>query len=229
MSSNNGVVKQGLRQQQRTLSERITGLEQGVARMLFGVNQQFGQAAQRTQTLEEQVEALVAIAGAEEVQAYITDRRIERARAQAAAEKASLDEGIKDGYVIPAETCGEKSVIVGRYFDDKGTVLEPGRAQLVMPGVQDQFKQQLLGKGTGTRLKLPEGGEYELTEIYEIDEAKAKEVEEAKAKAAAEAAAAQAQAQAQKDEAADAGKTEPPEGEGNPGDPEPAQAAQEQG
>ncbi len=198
-----GVVKQGIRQQQRSLSERLTSMEQGVMRLTIGVHQWFQENGPKISSLEEQVSALVELSGPDEVTRVINERRIERARAQAEVEKKSLEEGVADGYVLPAEKVEEKSLIVGRYFDKEGQVTEPGRAQLVIPGVQPQFKEKLLGASPGIMLDLPDGGKFELLEIYTIDEAKAAEVMAAK-QAAAQAAAQAAGEVAKVDEVAEA-------------------------
>jgi hypothetical protein len=202
----NGVVKQGLRQQQKGLSERVSGLEQSVARMLFGINQRFQGTDQRLSALEENSEALIELNGAEDISRIVQEKRVERARAQAEQEKASLDEGVKDGYVNATQAVGEKSIIVVRYTDKDGKVIEPGRAQLVIPGVQPKFKDQLLGKAVGLKMKLDDGGECELLEIYDVDEDKAREVMEAKQKAATEAAMAAAAEAAKADEKKDDGQ-----------------------
>lgn len=198
------VVKQGLRQQQRSLSERITALEQGFARVLFSINQRLSAFEQRFAMLTEQIEALVELNGIEDVQRIISEKRLERARAASEQEKASLEEGIRDGYVLGAETVGEKSVLVGRYVGKDGGVEQPGRTQLVMPGLKEEFREKLLGQSVGYKLDLPNGSHFDLQEIYNIDEEKAKEVEAAKAQAEASAATKQAADTAARDEQADA-------------------------
>lgn len=195
----NNLNKPGQRAVVRSLSERVNLLEQNTTRFVWAVNQQLQPLSQRLSVAEETLIALVALAGEEDVQSYINDRRVERAREQSDQEKASLDEGIADGYVASVEKIEEKSLIVGRYLDKDGKAMEPGRAQLVMPGIAPQFREKLLGQAVGTSLDLPEGGKFEVSEIYSIDEEKAKTVMEAKQKAAAEAAV-QAAAEAEKEE-----------------------------
>lgn len=198
------IVKQGARQQVRTLSERITALEQGLAQVLYKINQRFSGIDGGLIETNEQIEALIELTSSiEEVQKVVERRRIERARAQAEREKASLEEGVKEGYLLKAEKAGAKSLIVGRYLDKEGKVEEPGRVQLAMPAVAEQFRDKLMGQAVGTTLDLPSGGKYELTEIYDVDDAKYKALQEAKQKAAQEAAAQAAKAQGDADEAQD--------------------------
>ena len=184
------VIGQGLRQQQKSLNERVTILERSQAQMMVGVQKRLIEIGQTEQDTKDFIEALARLSGTEEVQAEVKAIRIERLRAQANAEKDSLDAGIKDGFILPVDTAEEKSVIVGRYIESNGEVQEPGRAQLVMPGIQEEFRNQLLGKGPGTVLDLPNGAKFEVQELYNVDEAKYAEVQatrEAAQKAAIEA------------------------------------------
>lgn len=209
----NGLNKPSARQAQKSLSDRLTtaegnidGLNQNVARALLGINQRFNEHNGRLITTEELVDALVDIQGREEVERLVDERRLERAEKLAAQEKGSLDQAISDGYVLAAEVAGEKSVIIGKYLASDGSVIPPGRAQLVMTGVQEQFRNQLLGKGVGTKLDLADGGKFELTEIYEVDDEKYQAFVAAKQAAAvneAAQAAAAAASQETAEEAAD--------------------------
>lgn len=206
----NGINKPSQRQQVRSISQRVESLEQNMARFLFAVNQQNQQIATDMNNAKEQLEALIELNGVEEVQRIINEKRVEKARVQAAQEKASLDEGIADGYVLTSEKIEEKSLIVGRYVGKDGTVVEPGRAQLVMPGIAPQYREKLLGQTVGFKLTdLPDGGSFEVLEIYNVDEAKANEVIQAKQKAQAEAAAKAAEEVAKADEATDTAEAAP--------------------
>lgn len=202
----NGLNKPGLRAQTRSISQRVETIEQNMARFLYAVNQQGQQQGSKIVELQEKVEALMELAGAEDVMSIINEKRVEKARAQAAEEKASLEQGIADGYILAAETIGEKSLLVGRYVAADGTVTEPGRSQLVMPGILPHFREILLGQSVGFKLvDLPEGAHFEVQEIYNVDEAKANEVMQAKQQAQAEAAAKAAEEAAKADETADTG------------------------
>jgi hypothetical protein len=190
----NGLNKPTVKQEQKSLSLRVKALEENFARALIGINQRFTGLSDRTMSLEEFVEALMHLQGREDIEAYVDVKRIERARAAAAAEKESLDVGINEGYVVAAETAGDRSIVVGFYTGADGKVIEPGRTQLVMPGIQPQFRELLQGKSIGTKVALPDGGSFEVQAIYNLDEQKLvelqqKRVEEATNLAGAEAAA----------------------------------------
>ncbi len=198
------VIKQGLRQQQRTLSERITALEQGLAQVLYKINQRFGSLDTGLVEANEKIEALIELlSSTDEVQRVVQRKRLEQAQAQVEREKAALAEGVKEGYLVMADKVGERSLITGRYIDASGKVEEPGHTQLAIPGVALQFKEKLLGQSVGTFLDLPTGGKFELVAIFEVDDAKYKEVMEARAKAQADAAQKAAEVQGNADETQD--------------------------
>ena len=206
MGNEKKVIGQGVRPQVKSLSERVANLEQGLARILFSLNQRLGNLDQVDLDHGEKIDALVQLQGPEDVQSFINNARIERVRAAAAVEEASLKKGIEEGYITAIEAVGERSLVVGRYLLKDGTVQEPGRAQLVMPGIAPQFRDKLLGQKVGFGLDLPGGSKFELLEIYAVDEEKAKALEDAKQKAAAEAAMKAAQEAAAADEKKDDGQ-----------------------
>jgi hypothetical protein len=185
--------------QVKSLSERVTNLEEHLAKLLFGLNQRFQGVDQRLATVEEIADAVMDLQGRNEVERQMDESRVVRARELAAFEKAKLEQGIADGYVVQAEKVGEKSIVIGKYVDTAGNVIEPGRAQLVMPGIAPQFREKLLGQTAGVVLDLPDGGKFVLDAAYDVDEKKALEVQAAKAAAATE----QAGETAASDEAAD--------------------------
>lgn len=179
----NGLNRPSARAQAKSLSERVSGLEQNFARFLFGINQRLVATDQRLVTNEELIDAVIELQGRDEVMRLVDERRLARAKALAEQEKATLDRGIIDGYVSAAEKVGARSIIVGKYLDSAGNVIEPGRTQLAIPGIEPEFRQLLLGNPVGTTIDLPDG-QFVLQEIYEVDEKKALELQ-AKSAAAA--------------------------------------------
>jgi hypothetical protein len=184
----NGLNKPSTRQQTKSLSERLGALEENFARVLFGINQRFQGIDQRLVTLEELVDGLMEQNGRGEIERIVDAKRLERAHALAAQERATLDQAVVDGYASAVEVAGARSIVIGKYLDAQGVTIEPGRAQLVMPGIAPHFREKLLGQGAGTSIDLPDGGKFVVVEIYEVDEAKAIEVQAKKAAAAAQAA-----------------------------------------
>ena len=199
-------LKPSLRAVQGSLSDRITsveeratGLEENFTRFLIGVSQRLDRNDERLGLLEENAEALKELNGVEEVNRLIIQRRVERMRAEATIEKARLDEGLADGYILTAEKVTDDSILVGRYLDKDGVPIEPGWVQLATPKVQPQFRLLLLDQPAGTKIDIPNGNKFELLSIYTIDEEKTKAVIAAKQQAAADAAAEAAKADEVKD------------------------------
>jgi flagellar hook-associated protein FlgK len=153
--------------------------------------------------LNETVSALVYLQGEEEVRSYIEEKRLSQLRQIAEQEKASLDQAISDGYVTKVDVIAEKSLIVGRYINKDGSIQEPGRTQLVVPGIHQKYHSQLLGKGVGTVLSIDDGAKFEVLEVYHVDEEKAKTSMAEKQAAAAAAATNAASAVAAADETAE--------------------------
>ena len=201
----NGIrTKQSLRNQAKSVSARQDMIEQQMTRFVWAVNQQLQNLSQRLANAEETLVAVVSHIGEEEVQAIVTETRVAKARQGAAEEKATLDEGIRDGYITAAEVIEEKSLIVGVYYDKDGKAIEPGRNQLVMPGIAPNFREKLQGQKVGVKLDLPDGASFEVLEIYSVDEAKAQALLEEKQKAAAAEAAAKEAATKERSPAAEA-------------------------
>lgn len=177
----------GLEKKTKSLSDRLGQLEQGFTRFLVGVNQRLQGADQRLAMVEETLAALVELNGVDDVTKLINEKRIERARQEAVEEKAKLDKGIEEGYVLVADVVGERSLVVGRHVGKDGTVVEPGRVQLVVPNVVAGFKEKLLGQPAGAKLAMPDGnGEFEVLEVYNVDDEKFKALAAARQKAAQE-------------------------------------------
>jgi hypothetical protein len=194
------VVGQGPRQQVKGLSERVTAQESALARVLMGINQRFQGVDGRLVSLEDKLGALIELLGeGQSVDELLMAKYKAKAEKEAADEKASLEEGVKDGYVLSVPKIEEKSLIVGVFMDKEGTVQHPGRAQLVMPGLSPKFKDQLLGKEAGFVIDLPNGSKFVVNEIYNVDDQKYAALQAEKQKAVMEKARAAAAADEKKD------------------------------
>lgn len=199
--------EKSLRSQTRSITERLTSLERNLFQFVPGVEAKIGDSDRRLADLEEKIEALIELAGASDVEQVINRRRVEQARASAAIEKQRLDDGVKEGYILPTEKVGEKSILVGTITKD-GEVVEPGRFQMTMVKVKPQFKEKLLNQAAGVVVDIENGGKFELTEIYEVDTAKALEIFKQKQEEAQKAAAEAAQAETQEEAAAESSSSE---------------------
>jgi len=200
--------KQNAGQQAQGLAKRLDALEQNFIKFLTGANQRLDAVNQRLSIAEEKLDGVITLNGVEDVTRVINELRVERAREEAEAEKASLEQSVKDGYVFPVDAIGEKSMVVCRHIDKDGNIAEPGRLQLIAPKFTPEFKAIALGQPAGSKLPMPNGnGVLEILEIYNTDDekykafvaerqAKAQEAMRAQAQAAIEAAQAKAAAAA---------------------------------
>jgi hypothetical protein len=136
------------------------------------------QLDQRISAMEEIMSATTLVVGQEQVSDMVKSRRVEKADARSAAEKAALDVALGEGKVVKTETIGEKSIVVGREKDKDGNDLPPGRVQLLFGQFLPEFQPQLLGKGVGTTVDTPIGGKFEVTEVYDIVDHSASEATE---------------------------------------------------
>jgi hypothetical protein len=171
------VIGQGLRQQQKSLNERVSVIEEALSKMMVGVQKRFIELSQSEQDAKDFIEALSRLSGHEEVQAEVKALRLDRLHVQMNTEKDSMDAGVAAGYILPVAGAGPESAIVGRYIEASGEVQEPGRVQMGMPGIQEEFRAKLMGQGPGTVLDLPNGAKFEVQEVYNIDNDKLAEVQ----------------------------------------------------
>jgi hypothetical protein len=217
----NGINKPGMRQQQKSLSERLGALEENFPKIIVAFNGRINALETQAKELRAQVQALVELNGAEEVGTIVQENETTALRAAAVAEKASLEQGVADGYVVVAEKIGDKSILVGRYMmgpRENERVQEPGRSQLVVPGINPPFREQFIGQAKGFVVEINADLRFEVQEIYNVDEEKAQAFQAEQQKRQLEAATAKAADAAAKDEIKDTGAavvetpapTEPP-------------------
>lgn len=179
----NGLQKVSQRKQVRSALERIDLLEVEQARVINDVNQAFNNQSQQFGRLANIVQAMVEILGGDVVDSKIKEMADAKALANLNAAQAALEHGLKTGEVVKADTIGEKTLVVGREFDNKGEVVFPGRAQLRFGGIRPDFQEKLKGQAAGFKMETDNGGSFEVLEIYDIVE-KAAATAEATADAA---------------------------------------------
>lgn len=187
------------------LETRCAALEEALARSLVSIERRFAETNRRDGQVARIMEAIVEAVGPEQVQEIVTRRGEETAQKIQENDLAMLKAGLDDGYLSVVSVIGDMSLIVGNEVDGDGKPVGTGRQQVAFRGVDPQFQEQMIGKGVGTKLETPSKGTFEVVEIYDIDEEKARLVFQAKAvREAAEA----AQIDEETDTAANAGDGE---------------------
>jgi hypothetical protein len=154
------------RKQVKSALERIEALESTLPQVISGVNQAFNNFDQNLSSMKELLEALVHLTGETQVQSVVESTRELRAKEQAAAMESAVKQAVQEGRLVPTETIGEKSLVVGKETKADGTVLGAGRTQLAFSSVKQEFREALSGKGVGFVMDLPEGAKFEVFEVY---------------------------------------------------------------
>jgi len=161
--------------------ERLDQLEKTIPQIVAAVNQSVGQIQGQLSSAVEVLDAVVQTLGSDTIEKLILDSRKKKAEEQSDKEKQALAELVTQGAIVPANVVTEKSIIVGVETDKDGVVRVPGRAQVAFQRVDPQFQQGLLGQAVGFKLTLPNGGTFEVTELYEVAPPKASDAAEAAA------------------------------------------------
>jgi hypothetical protein len=150
--------------------ERLDQVEKTVGNIVGAVNNSLGQVSQQLSGITEVLDAVVQTLGAETIQKLMTESRQAKAEAQAQAEEAALKELLAKGDIKATEKISEKSIVVGRETAKDGTVRIPGRAQVAFARIDPNFQSAFLGQGPGFSLDLPNGGKFEVLEVFEVVE-----------------------------------------------------------
>jgi len=150
--------------------DRLAQVEKTLPNIISAVNNAFGRMDGQLNSQGEVLEAVVALLGMDTVQAKIKETREAKATAAMEQEKAALEELVKNGDVALVEKIGDKALIVGREYNPDGTVRHPGRAQVAFQRVDVQFQPTLRDQKAGFTFDLPNGGKFEVVEVYEVVE-----------------------------------------------------------
>jgi len=169
-----GIGKGGRKNIQEALArggnalDRMQRLEQDLAQIVKAVNSVNENFVEKINLLEEVLNSVGEIIGAEKIKEVLADRALRRAVNKANADKEAVAKALAEGKIVVDAVVTEKSFIVGREVDSEGKELPPGRIQLQIGDVEKTFQDQLMSKPVGTTIDTPIGGKFELQEIYSI-------------------------------------------------------------
>lgn len=175
---NNQPPKTSLRQRTKDTAAKVQDFEKDLVTIVNGVNEVFGKFQAQLESSKEMIASLTELVGVEKVQEQVNKRKVERdnkARVEAETVVASLKE---KEILTPLESITEKSFIVAREFDKAGTLKSPGRVQVSFEALVPEFKPKLEGQKVGFIVTTPEGGAFEVLEIYQVNEERAKLLQE---------------------------------------------------
>jgi len=170
-------------------------LSQDLQRLAVGAQQAFNEVNQEIHKLRVFLGAVIDVLDLrQKVENKIKADNLVAQQKVADEAKAAAEKLIEQRVFVPVTEIGEQSIIVGFETDNKtGEIIPPGRLQMQVGGeggFREDLKVQVLGKGVGFKLVLPDKT-LEITEIYNIDNERiaAMQIEEnEKVKAAAQAA-----------------------------------------
>ena len=141
-----------------------------IDQLVSGINNALGDLNQRLVSQSEVLDALVEAIGKDKVEELIKAGRVRRMHEVMESEKKALEDLRASGELVEVPLVTEKSVIVGREYEPDGQVRAPGRVQVAYARVDAQFQSSLINQPPGTSFVLPNGGKFEVLEIYEVVE-----------------------------------------------------------
>lgn len=158
--------KQGVRARERNALERISGLESDFSRLVQGIQGALNEANQKINALSEVLDSVVDLYGPETIQKHMGELREKRAQQKAKETKDALDLALVDGRVIQLEKVEEDCFITGVEKDKDGNAIPPGYVQLPLASIKPEFKEKLMGQGSGFTFETEPGGSFEVTGVY---------------------------------------------------------------
>jgi hypothetical protein len=151
----------------KTIVERVTELEKSFPNLVDAISDNLDR---RLNPLLPLINALVEVVGRDTVSAKVKEQRELSQTQEMESQKAQLQVLVAEGRLTKAEVIKDGSVIVAREFLGDGTVVHPGRLQILFSDVAPQFQEKLLGKtAAGTVVELPDNqGKFEVLEVYDF-------------------------------------------------------------
>lgn len=152
----------------KTFEQRLQFLENTVGQVI----RQAGAIVNRCDGLHE---TLMCVIGALAEAGVITEddvrgiaERRDRARKEQKDEqiKAWIEEQVKAGKLVAAETVDDSSIVVGTEYNDKGEVLIPGFVRGFTSDFIPELQEKLKTAKIGDTLALENGYSFKLLEIY---------------------------------------------------------------
>lgn len=148
--------------------DRLDQVEKTLPNLISAINNSLGGMSQQLNSQGKVLEAVMQLLGRESVESTMKEIEERRATETMEAEKKALEELTAAGNLVKVEKVSEKSIIVGREYQPDGSLRHPGRAQVAFPRVDPQFQPKLKDQGVGFVMDLPNGGKFEVAEIYEV-------------------------------------------------------------
>lgn len=148
--------------------DRLDQVEKTLPNLISAINNSLGGLSQQLNSQGKVLEAVMQLLGRETVETTMKEIEDRRVTETMEAEKKALEELLAAGNLAKVEKVTEKSIIVGREYQPDGSLRHPGRAQVAFPRVDPQFQPKLKDQAAGFVMELPNGGKFEVVEVFEV-------------------------------------------------------------
>lgn len=152
-------------QKHKTIVERVADLETAFPEVVYEVNKHL---KSRLDPVTQALNAVMELLGRDTVAAKITELREKQLHEEMVTKKAQLEAMVAEGRLVKGDVVNEKSLIVGKEVTADGTVVAPGRFQLLFGEIAPKFQEQILGKSPGVSFDIPDYGKFEVQEVYDF-------------------------------------------------------------
>lgn len=173
-SPNNQVSKMSLRQRTKDTATKVEDFQKDLVTIVNAVNEVFGKFQAQMEAQKELLNTLVALAGPEVVQTKLVARKVERDQKAVVEAVAAVDLLKSKNVLLVAPLVTEDSFIIAKEWDKDGNLKTPGRVQVAFNDLLPDFKGKLSSAVVGDSVETPDGGKFEIVEIYSIDQEAAK-------------------------------------------------------
>lgn len=159
-----------LRQRTKDTAAKVEDFQKDLVTVVNAVNEVFGKFQAQVEAQKELLNTLVALAGPEVIQAKLEARKVERDQKAVAAVDLLKSKNV----LLVAPLVTEDSFIIAKEWDKDGNLKAPGRVQVAFKDLLPDFKGKLSSAVVGDSVETPDGGKFEIVEIYSIDQEAAK-------------------------------------------------------
>jgi hypothetical protein len=155
----------------KSAMERLDEIETVIPNMINAFNQVLAQFDRRLDTLMEVLEAASEIVGVDSVNEKIQERRQKSLDTQIAAEKAALEQSLKDNLFLSVESVKPDSdpantLVTGFERDKDGEPVNGGYLQLKLNQFKPNIRAALVDKPAGYIVNTEKEGTLEILGVY---------------------------------------------------------------
>jgi hypothetical protein len=170
-----------LREKTKSALERIGQIEDNYDSLMDALQKELGNMQKTLANVTETLDAVKSSIGKDVVEAIIEDTRNQKKTEEATKAKDEIAKLVEQKVLVPAETVGEDSFIIGHDIDGEGNTIHPGFGHVHFRQVDAKFQEKVKGVSAGTSIPTgPEGSKsaFVIDQIYTFVPPKPPEVKE---------------------------------------------------